>query len=338
MNETLKKHWFVAVIAIFMLGFIGYYSIDKIKDSIKVKKVKTKVIDGESVIYSLNGEDYKVGAFFDANKEKLGNQTAFIALQKQVVNEAVEETSQMKEVANQYVAYYNQKTDKAKLLNELRNFGYNDIKQLKNYILFQLKLDVLTSEHLKKHYDEIVKPFLDAEKQPMVLSHILVKVADVKSEKKDGKEVHTLNPSNAEKAKLEKVLTELKTKDFGTVAKENSDDPGSAKVNGSLGYVNAESIKSFVPEFKEAALKLTEDAVSEVIETKYGYHIIKREKINQDTIIETNNFKKAIMNSGKVNQLDVIAEKANELKITFADKELLKKFNADANIKLKGAE
>ena len=60
--------------------------------------------------------------------------------------------------------------------------------------------------------------------------------------------------------------------DFAALAKANSQDPGSAENGGDLGWFPRGVM---VPEFEEAAFALEPGAVSEVIATDYGYHIIK---------------------------------------------------------------
>jgi parvulin-like peptidyl-prolyl isomerase len=60
--------------------------------------------------------------------------------------------------------------------------------------------------------------------------------------------------------------------DFAVLAKQYSEDPGS-KDNG--GELPAFSRGQMVPEFEAAAFSLTNNQVSDVIKTTYGYHIIK---------------------------------------------------------------
>lgn len=60
--------------------------------------------------------------------------------------------------------------------------------------------------------------------------------------------------------------------DFATLAKAHSQDPGSAQNGGDLGWFPRGVM---VPEFEEAAFALEPGAVSEVVATDYGYHIIK---------------------------------------------------------------
>lgn len=60
--------------------------------------------------------------------------------------------------------------------------------------------------------------------------------------------------------------------DFGKLAMEVSQDPGSAKKGGDLGYFGKGKM---IPEFERAAFKLKQGELSEPVKTNFGYHIIK---------------------------------------------------------------
>jgi peptidyl-prolyl cis-trans isomerase SurA len=65
--------------------------------------------------------------------------------------------------------------------------------------------------------------------------------------------------------------------DFAELARKYSQDPGSARAGGDLGYVQkGELIKSF----EDAANALKEGQVSDVVETRYGFHLIQM--LNKD--------------------------------------------------------
>jgi peptidyl-prolyl cis-trans isomerase SurA len=60
--------------------------------------------------------------------------------------------------------------------------------------------------------------------------------------------------------------------DFAKLAKQYSNDPGSAKLGGDLGFVKR---GVFFPEFESAAFALAEGQISEVIKSPVGFHIIQ---------------------------------------------------------------
>ncbi|MEI7787478.1 MAG: peptidylprolyl isomerase [Chlorobiaceae bacterium] len=65
--------------------------------------------------------------------------------------------------------------------------------------------------------------------------------------------------------------------DFAELARKYSQDPGSARAGGDLGYVQkGELIKSF----EDAANLLKDGQVSDVVETRYGFHLIQM--LNKD--------------------------------------------------------
>jgi peptidyl-prolyl cis-trans isomerase C len=75
------------------------------------------------------------------------------------------------------------------------------------------------------------------------------------------------------RAKAEGLLKKIKAGgDFAALAKENSEDPGSAIQGGDLGYFQPGQM---VGPFNDVAFKLAPGAVSDLVETQFGFHIIK---------------------------------------------------------------
>jgi peptidyl-prolyl cis-trans isomerase SurA len=73
--------------------------------------------------------------------------------------------------------------------------------------------------------------------------------------------------------KIEDVLNQLKSgSEFAELAQKFSDDPASAKRGGDLGMM---SRGDFVPEFENAAFQLEDGQISDIVQTQFGYHIIK---------------------------------------------------------------
>ncbi len=64
----------------------------------------------------------------------------------------------------------------------------------------------------------------------------------------------------------------IEGEDFGTLAYLYSEDPGSARENGQLGFMSRSEL---VPEFAAVAFNLEKDEVSGVVETQFGFHLIK---------------------------------------------------------------
>jgi parvulin-like peptidyl-prolyl isomerase len=77
-----------------------------------------------------------------------------------------------------------------------------------------------------------------------------------------------------DKATAEKVLAEVRAGgDIEALAKKHSKDDSVAQNSGDLGW---SPTSTYVPEFKAAADKLAVGAVSDLVQTKLGWHIIKK--------------------------------------------------------------
>jgi peptidyl-prolyl cis-trans isomerase D len=105
------------------------------------------------------------------------------------------------------------------------------------------------------HKDRILQP------EERRASHILI-AASSKDEKEKAK------------ARAEELLKEIQKTptSFADLAKKNSQDPGSAAKGGDLGFFGRGMM---VKPFEEAAYKLKEGEISGVVESDFGFHIIK---------------------------------------------------------------
>lgn len=123
--------------------------------------------------------------------------------------------------------------------------------------------------------------------------------------------------------------------DFTTLALIYSEDKGSAANGGELGFF---SRGDMVPEFEAAAFRLKPDSISKIIETKYGYHILKLvdrkgERINiRHILIRPQIFKADVQKAKEL--MDSIIWEIKQGKITF--EEAAKKYSDDVNTKSNG--
>lgn len=109
-----------------------------------------------------------------------------------------------------------------------------------------------------------------------------------------------VNPTDPQKKKdnarknIESILSEAKTGkvDFGDLAKKYSEGPSNVK-GGDLGYFGRGEM---VPPFEKAAFELKIGEVSNVVETRFGYHIIKKEDWKEARAIPFSEAKDGIKN------------------------------------------
>jgi len=100
------------------------------------------------------------------------------------------------------------------------------------------------------------------------VSHILIKTPLPGA---DGK-VDEKGVADAQR-RAEDLLKQLKAgAKFEDLAKKYSEDPGSAKEGGSLGWIGKGRT---VPEFEKAAFSLPKGQISDLVKSSYGFHIIR---------------------------------------------------------------
>lgn len=132
--------------------------------------------------------------------------------------------------------------------------------------------DVRKSLYMQKYRDQVITPDIEVTEDEMKKIYGEDKTATVR---------HILfmtrGESEEEKAevreKAEKVLEMAKSgQDFAELAKEYSEDPGSKDEGGLYeSFPKGRMVKSF----EEAAFNLPIGSISDLVETEYGYHIIK---------------------------------------------------------------
>ena len=129
----------------------------------------------------------------------------------------------------------------------------------------------VTEEAKKKFYGENSQQMTRPEQAH--LSHILIKVdAGATPEARD-----------QAKQKAESLHNQIQAGgDFAALARENSDDPGSKANGGDLSWV---SRGQTVPPFEQAGFALKPGEVSGVVETQFGYHIIRLAELRPSALM-----------------------------------------------------
>jgi peptidyl-prolyl cis-trans isomerase C len=126
----------------------------------------------------------------------------------------------------------------------------------------------VTEEDARKYYQENSKQFETTEQ--VRASHILIK--PVLTDPNVDPNADPNEPKAEAKAKAEDLLKQIKGgADFAELAKANSNCPSAAN-GGDLGFF---SRGDTTPEFENVVFELEIGQISNVVETEYGYHIIK---------------------------------------------------------------
>ena len=135
----------------------------------------------------------------------------------------------------------------------------------------------------RKYYDSNMDKFKHDEQ--VRASHILISsdllkiIQQIKAKNKDisatdmNAKVEKIQAE--QKAKAEAILKEVKANpdNFEKIATQKSEDKGSAVRGGELGFFSKDAM---VPEFSKAAFAMKPNTISEeLVQTSYGYHIIK---------------------------------------------------------------
>jgi parvulin-like peptidyl-prolyl isomerase len=124
---------------------------------------------------------------------------------------------------------------------------------------------VVTDDQVRKFYDDNPSKFEEPEK--VRAAHVLIATKDMQAN------LELSEDQKKEKLKIaEDVLKKAKDgADFGKLAKEYSDDPGSKDKGGEYTFPRGQ----MVPIFEAAAFALKTNEISALITTPFGYHIIK---------------------------------------------------------------
>ncbi len=126
----------------------------------------------------------------------------------------------------------------------------------------------VTDQELQAYYDQHRNEYQVPDQ--VKVRHILIKTPlPAPGAKEDEKAIADA------RAKAEDVLKQLKAGgDFAKLAEKYSDDPGSAKSGGEIGWIGRGRT---VPEFEKAAFSLGKGQTSDLIKSSYGFHIINLE-------------------------------------------------------------
>ncbi|TLS38049.1 peptidylprolyl isomerase [Pseudalkalibacillus caeni] len=236
--------------ALVLTTSLALFSVTACSDDNNAADSKDKEVIVETDAGNVTKEE-----FYNAMKDQYGEAVLRDLVSTKVLEDKYEVSD--KEVEKELDKIKENFESDEQLEQALQANGYKDLDQFKKDLRKQLlgkkaataNVDV-TDKKLKEYYEKNKDQFTE-----LKASHILV------DDEKTAKEV---------KAKLDKG------EDFAALAKEYSKD-GTAEKGGDLGTFKKGDM---VPEFEEAAFKLKEGEVSDIVQSQFGYHIIKLKEKN----------------------------------------------------------
>jgi len=290
MKYTSKKSIWIILSILFLLlisfsTFAGTEAVSQDKE--KAAVVNGTVITRKEFDIELNQVKIKISqgrqAVSDAKLEKIKNDI----LENLINRELLYQQSQKKgvvieeKIVEDYLSSLKQKfPNQEEYEKALKDFSISEnglklkVKMgyaIQNFIDKQIADKVAVSEKESKTFYDVHPEFF---KQPerVKASHILIKLDTNAEESKKA----------SAKEKIENIQKKLKEgKDFAALAREFSEGP-SKDNGGDLGFFTRGQM---VPPFEDAAFSLKTGEVSDLVVTRFGYHLIKvTEKAAAQTI------------------------------------------------------
>ncbi len=146
-----------------------------------------------------------------------------------------------------------------------------------------------TEEELRRFFEDRQAEYITQEQRRA--SHILITIDG------DGEEAETAARNRA----LDALKRIQKGEDFAALAKELSQDPGSAEQGGDLGFVEPGMMDI---SFDKALFQLAKDEVSEPVRTDFGFHLIKITELREGSKKSFDDVKGALQSAYSSNQAE----------------------------------
>ena len=139
MTDILRNNWFVVLIAIIIIGFIGYFIYDTNKDN-----VSAKTTNNEQVVASINKDDITADDLYDESTPYDGS-TIYNMYKNAVIDQSIKTTKDLKKQASTLESNIksnasSQSDDyESTLTTELAKYGYASYEELNDYCLTSVK-------------------------------------------------------------------------------------------------------------------------------------------------------------------------------------------------------
>lgn len=246
----------------------------------------SKLSDGTDAVVSFEGmESISVDSLYDNMKDRYAVSILIDMIDKEILfEEYKDEIEDAEDYADEQVkTLQNSYESEEELLNAINSYyGYQTMKEFKEYIELNYFRDLATTDYAKKQItDKEIESYYKSDiVGDIEASHILITV-DVKDDATDEEKEEAENKAKKE---AEQIIEKLNNgEDFETLAKTYSKDDSNKDEGGALGKFNKGDMES---SFETAAYELkVNEYTKEPVKTSYGYHIIKKTKeYEKDTL------------------------------------------------------
>ena len=277
----MEKRWNVWMLAMLAFGMVLWVDSPRTMAGEKASKGKVAVVNGLAISQSsFDWEMHRAKLVYGRGRALGGPQLLEIkkrALENLIERELLFQESKKKGIQVDAADVDKQlDTMRRKFPNEeafKKELGKSNLTE--KTFKVELKRAIATQQLVEKEIvsgiaipENEIKDYYEKNKSKMIqpaqirASHVLIKV-DSKKGPEQKKEAKTA---------IEKIKAKIKKgEDFAALAKEHSECP-SASRGGDLGFFGQGQM---VKPFEKAAFALKKDEVSDIVETNFGYHIIK---------------------------------------------------------------
>ena len=305
MLAVLKRQWFIVVVALVLFSTLIFFVYEQNKDNLPARRV-----NGKDIVFSVGDVDVTTDEFYDRLYAQFGIEAVYMFFDRAVVEAAIPDSNVFTTkaqidadgVRRNFQEYYGANYESF-LLDALRSLGYSSVSDLERYFVYVYKRQELFKAFVD---DNLMTLFPDFNEtlMPRIVSHALIVMDD------------SLNPTAEEQARLDAAQAAWADgMSFEDVVRNFSDDTSNNLTNGLLGYMDVNT--NYVLEFKLAALRLEAGEVSEWVRTDFGYHLIRVDATDLDSLKIYQEFYDAILGKDPTLQSRIIWDTAKALNVDF---------------------
>lgn len=300
----MKKLVLIGLASLISISMVGCKNstVAKIND-IKISKDYYSKI--ESFLYT-------TGYIEDKNSKTNSDILFFIIDNEVAYQDALKQNIKVsdKEIDEKYEILKELLSNNSTYKNKLDEAGVDD-----EFLKAQIKKDLVVEKYKEEFTKDIkikdseIKSYYENHKYEFIedevkASQILISTLDDENKQVSKEEKEKL------KTKAEKLLNKVNNgEDFNKLAKKYSDDKNSGKDGGDLGFFSKDD-KNI--DFTKEVFKLDEEKNASLIETPYGYHIVKitdKRTVTKSLEDSKDDIKDKILNEKYLKQIDSLYKK-----------------------------